>query len=304
VQASALLDPGRPVLLHLHGDGGDVVFACIVRDVDGGKTDVTTPYGYGGPVAAGPEPPLERFWQEYKRWCADGGVVTTFLRFHPLYANHRGVASYVHVERLAGTIAWRLDQADLFEGMHRHHRRIVRKAQAAGVEGSLVTAPGSLERFVRLYEQTMERKDASGFYYFPREYWRALEAGLRERIVLFEVGEDAALLCLAARPWLHYHLGATSEEGRKLGASNLLFLEAAQWAAAEEFTRFHLGGGIGGGADSLFEFKRRFDPAGAVEMAVGKAVHDEAAYGALTGGDSGTSGFFPAYRRAASTVNA
>ena len=287
------------MLLHLHDDGGDVVFACIVREVDGGKADVTTPYGYGGPVVAGPDPPVESFWREYERWCENGGVVTTFLRFHPLYANQRAAAPYVRVETLAGTIAWRLDQGDLFEGMHRHHRRIVRKAEAAGLQGSLAAAPESLDRFVRLYEQTMERKDASGFYYFPREYWHTLEAGLRERVVLFEAGEDAALLCFAARPWLHYHLGATSEEGRKLGASNFLFLEAARWAAAEGFTRFHLGGGVGGGADSLFEFKRRFDPAGVVEMAVGKAVHDEAAYRALTGGGSGAAGFFPAYRSAA-----
>src|SRR6266498_5271954 len=89
VQASALLDPGRPVLLHLHDGGGDVVFACIVREVDGGKADVTTPYGYGGPVVAGPDPPVESFWREYERWCENGGVVTTFLRFHPLYANQR-----------------------------------------------------------------------------------------------------------------------------------------------------------------------------------------------------------------------
>ena len=37
-------------------------------------------------------------------------------------------------------------------------------------------------------------------------------------------------------------------------------------------------------------------------MAVGKVVHDEDAYRAL--GGTGTEGFFPAYRRAASTVRA
>jgi serine/alanine adding enzyme len=304
VKASVLLDPGRPALLHLKGDGGDVVFACIVRDVEGGRADVTTPYGYGGPVAAGSDPPLERFWQEYARWCEDAGVVTTFLRFHPRYANHRDVAPYVRVEPLDGTITWRLDQGDLFDGMHRHHRRIVRKAEAAGVQTSVARAPESLDRFVRLYEQTMDRKDASGFYYFPPEYWHALEAGLRERLVLFEAGDGAALLCFATKPWLHYHLGATSIEGRKAGASNLLFLEAARWAAAEGFTRFHLGGGLGGGEDSLFQFKQRFDPGGRVEMAVGKAVHDEAAYRTLAGDTADTEGFFPAYRRAASTVTA
>jgi serine/alanine adding enzyme len=303
VEASALLDPGRPALLHLESDGGDVVFACIVREVEGGRADVTTPYGYGGPVSAGSEPPVERFWEEYARWCDDNGVVTTFLRFHPRYGNHRHAAPYVRVELLDGTIAWRLDQDDLYGGMHRHHRRIVRKAETAGVQATVVAAPQSLDRFVRLYEQTMDRKDASGFYYFPREYWHALAAGLRDRTVLFEAGDDAALLCFATRPWLHYHLGATSDEGRKAGASNLLFLEAARWAAFERFTRFHLGGGLGGGEDSLFEFKQRFDTGGRVEMAVGKAVHDEAAYRAL-GGTTDTEGFFPAYRRAASTVTA
>ena len=114
--------------------------------------------------------------------------------------------------------------------------------------------------------------------------------------MLFEAGEDAALLCLHAPPWLHYHLGASSEAGRKLGASNLLFLEAARWAQELAYTRFHLGGGIGGRRDSLFEFKLRFDPGGELEMAVGKAIHDDGAYRALVGSQAGLEGFFPAYR--------
>ena len=259
--------------------------------------DVVTPYGYGGPVGTG-------FWDAYDEWCRGNGIVTTFVRFHPLYANQDTAPPYMDVERLAGTVAWRLEGDDLFAGMHRHHRRLVRKAEAAGVQATIKPAPESLDGFARLYELTMERRGATGFYYFPPEYWQALERGLRDRIVLFEAGADAALLCFATPPWLHYHLGATSEEGRKLGASNSLFLEAARWAAGQGFTHFHLGGGLGGGSDSLFEFKRRFDPGGVLEMAIGKAVHDEAAYRALSGGEGGTEGFFPAYRRVASTVNA
>jgi hypothetical protein len=286
------------------GEGGAVVLACIVRPVEGGHADVTTPYGYGGPVAIGREPPVGQFWEEYQRWCNANDVVTTFVRFHPLLANHRNAGPRVRVERVAGTVAWRLDQGDLLERMHRHHRRTVRKAAKVGVEASVSVSPAGLERFVRLYEQTMDRKDAAGFYYFPPEYWNALETGLRERIVLFEAGDDAALLCLAAPPWLHYHLGASSEDGRKSGASNSLFLEAARWAAAQGYTRFHLGGGVGGRDDSLLEFKRRFDPGGMLEAAVGKAVHDESLYRSLAGGNAGLEGFFPAYRATASTVTA
>jgi len=285
VEAAALLEPGSPLFLRNEA----AVFAGIRRT---DPSDIVTPYGYGGPVGT-------PFWDEYGEWCRANGIVTTFVRFHPLYANHEGAPPFVHIERLAGTVAWRLDQDDLLAGMHRHHRRIVRKA--GGIDTTVTRGPSTLDGFVPRYERTMDRKDASGFYYFPREYWHAL-ADLGDRIVLFEAGDDAALLCFATPPWLHYHLGATSDEGRKGGVSNLLFYEAARWAAAEGFTRFHLGGGLGGGDDSLFEFKQRFDPGGVLEMAVGKVIHDEDAYRTL--GGTGTDGFFPAYRRAASTVRA
>jgi serine/alanine adding enzyme len=283
VEASCLLEPGRPLFLR----AGDAVFAAILRD---GPTDVITPYGYGGPIGAG-------FWEPYEEWCRANGVVTTFVRFHPLYANHRDVPPSVEVELLGGTVAWRLDEeGDLFERMHRHHRRVARKALAAGVEPTAAVAPESLEPFRSLYEQTMERQAAAGFYYFPPEYWRALETDLREHVVLFEAGDEAKLLCLAAPPWLHYHLGASSDAGRKLGAGTLLFLEAARWAQELGYTRFHLGGGVGGRRDSLYEFKLRFDPGGELEAAIGKAIHDEQAYRALAGPQAGLDGFFPAYR--------
>jgi len=283
VEASCLLEPGRPLFVR----AGDAVFAAILRD---GPTDVITPYGYGGPIGAG-------FWEPYEEWCRANGVVTTFVRFHPLYANHRDVPPSVEVELLGGTIAWRLDEeGDLFERMHRHHRRVARKALAAGVEPTAAVAPESLEPFRSLYEQTMERQAAAGFYYFPPEYWRALETDLRGHVVLFEAGDDAKLLCFAAPPWLHYHLGASSDAGRKLGAGTLLFLEAARWAQELGYTRFHLGGGVGGRRDSLYEFKLRFDPGGELEAAIGKAIHDEHAYRALAGPQAGLDGFFPAYR--------
>ena len=54
LESARLLEEGTPAFLHLAGDGGDVVFACLVREAAGGVRDVITPYGYGGPVATGP----------------------------------------------------------------------------------------------------------------------------------------------------------------------------------------------------------------------------------------------------------
>jgi serine/alanine adding enzyme len=310
VEASCLLDGGRPVLLHVADGGGQVVFPCSVRSVPGSEElrDVTTPYGYGGPVAAGPSPPLERFWELYEAWCAENAVVTTFLRFHPLLGNHRLAGPPVHLEPLAATFGWRLDgHDDLAESMHRHHRRAVRKA-VTRVEIEVRERPEQLDDFAALYEATMRRQSAEPFYFFPDAYWDALAAGLRDALVRFDglVGGEmvASVLCLASPPWLHYHLGGTLEPARSLGASNLLMLAAARWGREGGYEEFHLGGGVGGRTDSLWEYKRRFAPGGEREAWIGKMVHDERAYLELAGAESvELGGFFPAYRAARSLAS-
>ncbi len=94
----------------------------------------------------------------------------------------------------------------------------------------------------------MRRVGAADFYLFGEPYWDAL-VRLGERLVVFEAEEGgevlASALCFATPPWLHYHLGATADRGRELGASNLLFYEAASWARERGYERFHLGGGVG-----------------------------------------------------------
>ncbi len=304
VESARLLEPGRLAFLHHSASGGDVVFCCIVREIPAaaGAHDVTTPYGYGGPVAVGRDAPVQGFWNLYEGWCAASDVVSTFIRFHPLFGNHRQAAGRIHLEPLAGTISWRLrPDVDLFASMHRHHQRVIRKAEAAGVSVTARSAPPALDDFAELYEHTMRRRRAEGFYFFPASYWRALSA-LGDRIVRFDAHLSdelvASCLCFVTAPWLHYHLGATLDRARSLGASNLLMYEAARWGQARGCEEFHLGGGVGGREDSLHTFKRRFYPPGHRDSWVGKAVHDRERYLALANSDElPFDGFFPAYRR-------
>ena len=281
VEAAALLDKGRPFLLEHDG----ARFAGIERDE---PRDVVTPYGYGGPTADG-------FWDAYEEWARERGVVTTFVRFHPLYGNQRGAP--IHVDELAPTVAWRLDSdRDLLAGLHFKHRNKVTKAENAG---ATVTQHDGLGEFVPLYEDTMRRVNADDFYFFEPAYWERLG---ELPLVRFDAEIDgevvASALCLATPPWLHYHLSGTIDAGRTTGSSTLVLLEAARWAQANGYERFHLGGGLGGKEDSLHHFKARFDPEGLVPAAVGKAIHDEDAYRRLSGGSEvAFEGFFPAYRR-------
>jgi serine/alanine adding enzyme len=306
LESASLLGQGRPVFLHLAGADGDVVFPCLVRDADRGYADVGTPMGYGGPFAAGADPPAAAFFDAYDRWCRSNRVVATFARFHPVLANQRLAEGHWHLERIGHSVGWRLEGRDpdeLLAGMDSHHRRVVRKARAAGVVIAAEIGSEELNGFVTLYRQTMRRRNASDFYYFPDEYWLQLADELADELVRFDAYSDgelaACILCLASPPLLHYHLGASSERGQSLGANHVLFYETAAWAAERGFTHFHLGGGVGGFEDSLYEFKRRFDPGGSLPAVLGKAVHDQDAYRALSGSEAiDFAGYFPAYRQA------
>ena len=145
----------------------------------------------------------------------------------------------------------------------------------------------------------MRRRDAADFYVFDDAYWRALLADVP--LVSLDVRHDgevvSSMLGMGDPPWLHYHLGGTTQEGMRHGASHLALYTLAQHGHEHGYEVLHLGGGVGGRDDSLREYKRRFAPNGLTPAAIGKAVHDEAGYLRAAGADTiEWDGFFPAYR--------
>jgi serine/alanine adding enzyme len=299
VRASGELSGATPQLLHLAGADGDVVFAVLVRE---DPCDVVSPYGYGGPIGVGAGPPLAEFAAAYQAWCADAGVLTSFVVFHPLFGNDAAAGTLgFHRVPLGGTVAWSLTEPDPRGRMHKHHRRLVRRADAAGLVATVAPAPDSLDEFVTVYEHAMRRLDASDFYLFPPSYWAAL---LRDvPLVRVDVRDAegelvAGVLGMGERPWLHYHLGAATDAARGTGASHLALCTLAEWGREQGYEVLHLGGGVSGRDDSLLEYKLRFAPDGLVASATGRAVHDRDAYARLTGADTiDWAGFFPAYRQ-------
>jgi hypothetical protein len=291
VEASAPLAHGEATFLHLNGDGGDVIFPCVVRS---DPPDVVTPYGYGGPLAVGDAPP--DFAPAYQAWCEARGALSTFVVFHPLFGN--AAASAMRTTPLADTVVWPLRE-EPFDAMDSHHRRRVRRAWRDGLEATVHERPAEIDGFVAVYEETMRRRDAADFYLFDDAYWQALLDGVP--LVRADVRHDGALvssmLGMGERPWLHYHLGGTTEEGMRHGASHLALYTLAQHGHENGYEALHLGGGVGGRDDSLREYKRRFAPAGLTPAAIGKAVHDEPAYLWAAGAEAvDWDGFFPAYR--------
>lgn len=305
--ASRLLevDGTAAVLLHVTLDAGEVALPLLVRPLPDGQpgVDATSCYGYGGPVATG-EVDLDSFGAALDAWARANDVVATFLRFHPVLGNHRWCPGGAELIELGATVAWELTPGrDLMASMHSHHRRAVRKAERAGVQTVVSVGAQDLATFRTLYDHTMRRQQAEDFYFFGDSYWEALERDPGGELVvvdaqLGETGEVvASLLCVAHGEWLHYHLGASADAARNIGASNACFLAAASWAQERGLRGFHLGGGVGGGTDSpLFTFKHRYDPESEPRpFHIAKLVHDRERYAQVAGTDS-TAGYFPPWR--------
>ncbi|SNR77053.1 GNAT family N-acetyltransferase [Blastococcus mobilis] len=304
-RASALLEvPGtEPVLLHFRHRTGEMALPLLLRLLpDGTGWDATSAYGYGGPTArtGGARP---AFGRALDTWARANGVVATFLRCHPLLDNHRLLPARAETVLVGSTVAWDVSPGrDLTAGMHPHHRRAARRAERAGLEVAVVPRPDSLADFRELYVATMRRQQAHPFFYFPTEYWEALlaDGGTLQPVLVegrLEGRLVASLLCFAEGSRLHYHLGASDEAARSIGASNRCFLAAAEWAQARGMTLFHLGGGVGGSAESsLYVFKHRYDPQSEpLPFHIAKIVHDRLRYRELAGTDD-TDGFFPPWR--------
>lgn len=284
------------------GAGNRVCYAFIRRPLqalpfasdaglEGDWYDIISPtYGYGGPLCAEPrEPVLRAFRAEFEAYCRGAHIVSEFIRFHPLLRNHRfleGTMDVVH-DRETIFIDLGCSEEALFARYHSHHQRNIRKALKHGLEFRVLDAHESLRQlnvFYRLYRETMDKVGSAPYYYFSTEYLERLFSRFGSNAVIGAAFLDgrmiSAALCLREGDTLVYHLGASDQAMLHLGTNVFQFHELALWARRQGLRAFHMGGGHRG-RDSLFQFKHRFNPEGALDFHNGRKVHQPEVYARL-----------------------
>jgi hypothetical protein len=272
------------LLFSYQKDGMVFLFPYVLRtleDVLGyeGRSyfDVTSVYGYGGPLASAhiSEEFLRDAWYELLDAWRERGVISAFTRFHPLLQNVRFAQSMRDEIAFFGgpagilcgnTVSINLlrSEAKQFQLYQKNLRNQLRKAYASGFEIIEAEFDSTAAHFVELYTQTMKRRNAPGQYMIDREWLLQFAQSLRNHCFLLSAtlnGEIAAiLLVMEYRGFVHAHL--TGIDDRYISSSPLkpLLDGTRRWAAARGNQIFHLGGGIGARQDSLFQFKRHFSP--------------------------------------------
>ena len=265
--------------------------------------DIATPYGYGGWIIEGEEP--EKLFAAYEGWIKRNGIISEFVRFHPLIENHEKSMGFYDVVQLGEVVHMDLDNPELiWSNIISKNRNMIRKALKNGVKVYNGRFPEIYEKFRVIYNETMDKDNAEKYYYFKPEFYDSLLNDLPDNAQVFWAEKDekviAASIMLHANGRMFYHLSGSVREYGTFAPTNLILYRAALWGCANGCSTLYLGGGLGSGVDSLFKFKKAFYKGDDLHhFYVGRKIHDPEVYEELKQirGDSiENPNFFPVYR--------
>ena len=303
-------------------DKGKVEYIFLKRPIhllDEKHFDITTPYGYGGPLFFPNNPDdlkilIFNFRKKFEEYCKKERIISEFIRFHPLLKNYKYMNDYLDVSFLQNTISINLcNDEQILADMTGKARNKIRKAIRNNITVRRDNSSESIKRFMNIYYETMTKNNADSYYYFDEKYFENLFKLGSEQIELFNAYHNeevvAATTILKGKRIIHYHLSANTKEGYQLSANNLLLVEVAKWGSKNGYNNFHLGGGHRGKSnekpDTLFKFKSSFNKNEVLEFYTGKKIYDPEIYNRLTKLHENENPevknknleFFPLYRR-------
>jgi lipid II:glycine glycyltransferase (peptidoglycan interpeptide bridge formation enzyme) len=238
-------------------------------------------------------------------------VVTVFSRLHPLIPQQHLIAGLGETRACGPTVSvdLTLDPEAQWAGYSKSNRRLIRRATEAGVVCEHDRELQHLDAWADLYRETMERVGASPSYLFDRAYFERMAVELGPVLHLFNARVDgelaAAGLYTLCGGIVQAHLGGSRSRYAALSPARILDDTARRWAGGAGARVFHLGGGVGGREDSLFQYKSGFSDR-RHQFATWRWIVDETAHADLCRRraassvlDDGDDEYFPAYRRPA-----
>jgi len=286
VVLDAKLYGGTPTAFWYTEGGRHLLMPLIVRNVpDSGLRDALSPYGYPGPASnAGSDDTgfWERACAELVRTLCEQGIVTAFVRLHPLFDTPLPTLSeFGTVVRHGETVSMDLtvDVDQMWRQTRSDHRNHINRARRAGTR-VVFDDWSRLGEWVEVYHDNMRRVGASSYYFFTREHLDELHQRVGDRMHLAVALEGDEVV--GGNTFFEYDGIATgyvssTRRARNRYADELLYDEVRRWCKDRGDTVFHLGGGKGGSNDSLFSYKAGFSPS-RHPFHTWRLVTDEAAY--------------------------
>jgi hypothetical protein len=242
----------------------------ISRKIQGleNYNDLVSPYGYPGILTQTPidAAAAADILCAFNTEAAANNYVSSFIRLNPILNQWKFEEEMPWRQWLHGNTV-SINLCDTLDEIRRHfslnHCRNLKRLQQSGYNAT-VGDWTSIDEFIAAYRQTMTRRKAHPYYFFPETYFSALENLLKEKMIYIAVHNNenefvAGGIFTHFGDVMQYHLGATTSKAVRYSPSKMMMDKAIQHGKAAGAETLHLGGGLGASiSDGLFRFKKGF----------------------------------------------
>ena len=263
---------GEPILFVY--EEHDVFIACpfIKRKIEHTEWfDLTSVYGYSGPfsnqkISTIPNEIQLNFAQNFKDFLSTENYVSVFARLHPFLNQVELLSNLGGLIQNGKTIYIDLSTslADQRNAYHKRLWRQIKQLKNKNYVIKLSKESHEINRFGKMYQENMDRLSANPAYYFDQKYFYDLCHSNEIDCKLLAIYDESEMICAAiigvSNSVIRNHLSATHVDYTKESPSKLLTDEISLIGRKINLKYFHLGGGLGGKFDSLFDFKAYFSP--------------------------------------------
>jgi len=299
---------GQSLLLYFSSDEISLALPVILRSVAGtAYNDLTSVYGYAGPLSNCEKPDeqvIKNFQKELLHFFDSQQIISVFSRMHPLFDNQElllsGLGNVVDTNQTVGIDLSLPEQEQKRQYAHsvkNHINRLRRK----NVIVEKAQTKEAIDLFIGIYKENMDRVNASKMYFFPNEYFYQLMKELPATLflALYEGKAISGSIFTSCNGIVQPHLSATRNEYLRWSPLKMVWDCIRLDAIKKNEKYLHLGGGVGGADDSLFQFKAQFSDL-RFSFKTWRYIHNEKIYTQLVSekyqGHIPCSAFFPLYR--------
>ena len=218
--------------------------------------------------------------EEFDKYCKSEHIISSFFRLHPFLSEYQ-IKSLKNIRNERKIIVLPLDsQLDTITKAFKHGtRKSLRKAREFDVKvKSYSKIP--IDQFYEIYNETMDRNNASPFYYFDKLFFSRLNqlSNCHKTYIAFLNGKPISVeVVLYSKNYWHSFLGGTLVKEIKKCPNILLKYSIIKDAIQNGALYFILGGGHRSN-DGVFNYKKSFSPDGELPFNIQCNIHLEKEY--------------------------
>ena len=247
-------------------------YPFLLQKIDSEKNyyDITTPYGYGGPISNSAD---KNFLIEAEDCLNERllklNVIAELIKFHPLIYNHILLKDIYRgkISKVCKTVSLNISkiaEEDLLNKIYSYsNKKSIKKAERNECQIMISRNKDVWNKFISLYELNLKKNKASKKYFFSKKYYKIIKELMGENYYIFscKFNEEivSSMIILYNDYYAHCHLIGSNNLARKLSANNLLHHEVIKWCKSKNINKLHFGGGVSNDEnDAVYKFKKSF----------------------------------------------